>query len=75
MDVKLTKDFLGDEEDADLVEWLIDDGATITEGQEIAMIETSKVVTELTAPIGGVISLKKQAGELVELDETIATIQ
>lgn len=74
MDVNLTTDFLGDEEEADLVEWLVEDGATVAEGQAIASLETSKTVTELTAPVAGVISLKKEAGDLVELDETIATI-
>lgn len=75
MDVNLTKDLLGDEEEADLVEWLVEDGATVTEGQPIASFETSKLVSELEAPGAGVISIKKEAGELVELDETIATIE
>lgn len=75
MDVNLTKDLLGDEEEADLVEWLVEDGATVTEGQPIASFETSKIVSELEAPAAGVITLKKEAGDLVELDETIATIE
>ncbi|KAM9866319.1 hypothetical protein ACIFOC_00523 [Leucobacter aridicollis] len=75
MDVNLTKDLLGDEEEADLVEWLVEDGATVTEGQNIASIETSKLVNELVAPVAGVISLKKDAGDMVSLDETIATIE
>lgn len=75
MDVNLTKDLLGDEEEADLVEWLVEDGATVTEGQNIASIETSKLVNELVAPVAGIISLKKDAGDMVSLDETIATIE
>lgn len=74
MDVNITKDLLGDEEEADLVEWLVEDGATVTEGQPIASLETSKLVNEIEAPAAGVISIKKDAGELVELDETIASI-
>ncbi len=74
MDVNLTKELLGDDEEADLAEWLVEDGATVTEGQVIASLETSKLVNDLVAPVAGVITLKKAAGDLVELDETIATI-
>lgn len=74
MDVNLTADLLGDEEEADLVEWLVADGTTVTEGQAIASFETSKLVNELVSPAAGVITLVKEAGDLVSLDETIATI-
>ncbi|GAA1323324.1 biotin/lipoyl-containing protein [Leucobacter albus] len=74
MDVNLTQDLLGEEEEADLGEWLVADGDTVAEGQAIASIETSKLVSELVAPAAGVISLKKEEGDLVSLDETIATI-
>lgn len=74
MDVNLTQDLLGEETEADMGEWLVEDGATVTEGQVIGSIETSKLVNELVAPAAGVIALKKEAGDLVELDETLATI-
>ena len=74
MDVNLTEDLLGEETEADLSEWAVEDGATVTEGQVIGTIETSKLVNELVAPAAGVISLKKSAGDLVELNETLATI-
>lgn len=75
MEIKLTTELLGDEEEADLVEWLVEEGATVTEGQAIASIETSKLVNEIVASAGGVISLQKEAGDLVQLDETIAIIE
>lgn len=75
MDVKLTQEMLGEETEADLAEWSVEDGATVTEGQVIASIETSKLVNELTAPVAGVISLKKDEGDVVELDETLAVIE
>lgn len=74
MDVILTKELLGDDEEADLGEWLVEDGSTVTEGQAIASLETSKLVSELVAPVAGVITFKKEEGDLVELDEVIATI-
>lgn len=75
MDVNLTQDLLGEEEEADLGEWLVADGATVTAGQAIATIETSKLVNELVSPAAGVITLKKEEGDVVSLDETIATIE
>lgn len=75
MNVNLTKELLGDEEEADLVEWLVDNGATVQIGQTIASFETSKLVNDLVAPASGVITLKKAAGDVVSLDETVATIE
>ncbi|GAA2180542.1 hypothetical protein GCM10009847_18840 [Leucobacter tardus] len=74
MDVTLSQDLIGEETEADMGEWLVEDGATVTEGQVIGSIETSKLVNELVAPAAGVIVLKKEPGDLVELDETLATI-
>ncbi|UBH05422.1 hypothetical protein K8P10_000933 [Leucobacter sp. Psy1] len=74
MDVTLSQDLIGEETEADMGEWLVEDGATVTEGQVIGSIETSKLVNELVAPAAGVIALKKEPGDLVELDETLATI-
>lgn len=75
MDVNLTKELLGDDEEADLAEWLVEDGATVTEGQAIASFETSKLVSDLAAPAAGVITFKKAAGDLVDIGETIASIE
>jgi pyruvate/2-oxoglutarate dehydrogenase complex dihydrolipoamide acyltransferase (E2) component len=74
MDVVLTQELLGDDQEADLGEWLVEDGATVEEGQAIASVETSKLVNEIVAPAAGVITHKKEEGDLVELDEVIATI-
>lgn len=74
MDVTLSQDLIGEETEADMGEWLVEDGATVTEGQVIGSIETSKLVNELVSPAAGVIALKKEPGDLVELDETLATI-
>ena len=74
MDVTLSQDLIGEETEADMGEWLVEDGATVTEGQVIGSIETSKLVNELVAPSAGVIALKKEPGDLVELDETLAMI-
>lgn len=74
MDVVLNQEFLGEEEEADLVEWLVADGATVAEGDAIAQFETSKLVAEFKAPAAGVLSQKAEEGDVVNLDDTFATI-
>lgn len=74
MNVLLTTDFLGDEGEAELIEWLVEDGEEVTEGQPIAELETSKTSNEITAPRAGTISLTVKEGDIVSVDESIATI-
>lgn len=74
MDIILTKEFLGTEEEADLVEWSVENGATVAAGDTIAQLETSKLVTEFAAPTDGVITHKVAAGEVISVDEVFATI-
>ncbi|WP_146360395.1 lipoyl domain-containing protein [Arthrobacter yangruifuii] len=74
MNVLLTTDFLGDEGEAELTEWLVEDGEEVTEGQPIAELETSKTSNEITAPCPGTISLTAKEGDIVSVDESIATI-
>ncbi|CAO1649620.1 lipoyl domain-containing protein [Salinibacterium sp. NG22] len=75
MDVTLGKDFLGDEDEADLVEWLVADGATVAQGDSIAQVETSKLVNDFVAPGAGVITFKVAVGDVVSVDDVIATIE
>lgn len=74
MNVVITKDFLGAEGDADLVEWLVSEGDTVAIGQPIAGLETAKSVVEFESPTAGVISLKARAGDVVAAGETIAVV-
>jgi 2-oxoglutarate dehydrogenase E2 component (dihydrolipoamide succinyltransferase) len=45
-----------------LVEWLAPDGAAITAGDPVAAIETSKAVTEIAAPGGGILAVRLPVG-------------
>lgn len=74
MNIALTEELLGAEEEADLVEWVVADGATVAEGDVIARFETAKLLADLVAPTSGVISLVAEPGSLVNRGETIATI-
>lgn len=38
-----------------LVEWLVSDGQKVTEGEEIALVDTSKATVELVSPADGIV--------------------
>jgi pyruvate/2-oxoglutarate dehydrogenase complex dihydrolipoamide acyltransferase (E2) component len=61
--------------EAGLVEWLVADGATVTEGQALYVIETEKVETEVEAATGGVIHHGAAAGQTYPVGTEIATIE
>lgn len=57
-----------------VVEWLVEDGAMVEEGQEIAEIESEKSTAVIDAPASGVVSIAVEAGERVEVGVPLATI-
>jgi pyruvate/2-oxoglutarate dehydrogenase complex dihydrolipoamide acyltransferase (E2) component len=61
--------------EAGLVEWLVDDGATVSEGQALYVIETEKVETEIEASTNGVIHRQAEAGQTYPVGTEIATIE
>jgi pyruvate/2-oxoglutarate dehydrogenase complex dihydrolipoamide acyltransferase (E2) component len=60
--------------EAGLVEWLVEDGATVAEGQALYVIETEKVETEVEAATGGVFHRGAEAGQTFPVGTEIATI-
>ena len=57
-----------------LAEWLVADGATVTEGQPIFSLESDKSTNEVEAPAGGVIKITGVPGETYEVGAVIGTI-
>ncbi len=57
-----------------LAEWLVDDGATVTEGQPIYSLETDKSVQEIEAPAAGKLVQKQAAGETYPVGTEIGEI-
>ena len=55
-----------------IVEWLVDEGAAVTEGQAIATIETDKVDGDIEAPVAGSIQIVVRAGETVDVGTVVA---
>jgi pyruvate/2-oxoglutarate dehydrogenase complex dihydrolipoamide acyltransferase (E2) component len=57
-----------------LSEWLVADGAQVTEGDPVYSIETGKSVQEIQAPASGKLTQKAQAGEAYPVGTLIAEI-
>jgi len=55
-----------------IIEWLVSSGDEIRQGQEIASIESEKVVNNLEAESGGVLHIAVQAGQTVPVGQVIA---
>lgn len=55
-------------------EWLVADGDTVAQGQEVATISTDKSETGVEAPAAGVIRIVVAAGETVEPGTLMAVI-
>lgn len=58
-----------------LAEWLVEDGATITEGQPLFSIETDKSTNEVEAPASGTLRISGTPGETYEVGSVIGTIE
>ncbi|MYM64229.1 biotin/lipoyl-containing protein [Pseudomaricurvus sp. HS19] len=57
-----------------LAEWLVEDGATVEEGQPIYSLETDKSVQEIEAPAAGKLVQKQPAGETYPVGTEIGEI-
>jgi pyruvate/2-oxoglutarate dehydrogenase complex dihydrolipoamide acyltransferase (E2) component len=57
-----------------LAEWLVADGAQVTEGDPIYSLETGKAVQEITAPVSGKLVQRAQAGETYAVGTDIGEI-
>ena len=60
--------------EATLAEWLVEDGAVVSQDQPIYVLETDKVMSEITAPVGGTLHRIGQEGETYPVGEPIGTL-
>ena len=58
-----------------IAEWLVEDGATVTAGQPVYRLETDKTDAEIEAPVGGVLHIEADAGEVLEVGTPIGEIE
>lgn len=57
-----------------LSEWLVADGAAVTEGQLLYALESDKSVQEIEAPASGTLKIISAAGETYEVGTVLAEI-
>jgi pyruvate/2-oxoglutarate dehydrogenase complex dihydrolipoamide acyltransferase (E2) component len=57
-----------------LAEWLVADGAQVTEGDPIYTLETGKAVQEIQAPVSGRLMQRAQPGETYPVGTDIGEI-
>lgn len=60
--------------EADLVEWLVADGAAVKEGDPIYTLEMAKATQDITAPTAGTLKQVAPAGQTYEVGTLIGQI-
>ena len=58
-----------------LAAWHVKDGDYVEEGQALYELETDKITSEANAEVGGIISIKVEEGEEVDIGQVVATIE
>ena len=48
-----------------LVKWMVEEGARVTPGQLLCIVESEKATQEIDAPEGGILRRLKQEGEVI----------
>jgi pyruvate/2-oxoglutarate dehydrogenase complex dihydrolipoamide acyltransferase (E2) component len=61
--------------EAQLNEWLVADGAAVTEGQPIYSIESDKSVQEIESPFSGTLKIKAATGTIYPVGTVLAEIE
>jgi pyruvate/2-oxoglutarate dehydrogenase complex dihydrolipoamide acyltransferase (E2) component len=62
-------------EEGTVTEWLVEDGATVAEGDPLYILESDKVENEIAAPASGVLRQAVAAGEVYPVGTEIGTIE
>lgn len=58
-----------------LSEWMVEDGAEVTEGQPIYALESDKSTNEVESPASGKIKILTEIGETYEVGHLLAEIE
>lgn len=63
-------------EGAEIVSWLVEEGATVARDQPLVAVSTDKAVVELPSPVAGRLSTRRGVeGELIRVGQVIAVIE
>jgi 2-oxoglutarate dehydrogenase E2 component (dihydrolipoamide succinyltransferase) len=60
--------------EVEIAEWLVEDGDYVEKDQTIAEVDSDKATLELPAEQGGVITLKAEIGDVVEVGQVVCLI-
>ena len=60
--------------EVEIAEWLVEDGDYVEKDQTIAEVDSDKATLELPAEKGGIITLKAEIGDLVEVGQVVCLI-
>ena len=58
-----------------LLEWLIDDGASVKEGDPVCMVESDKSSLEIEAPANGVLRQLAKVGDVIEVAGDVGLVE
>lgn len=61
-------------EEGTLAEWLVADGAAVTEGQPLYALESDKSVQEIESPASGTLRIVAKIGEVYKVGEVLGEI-
>ena len=62
-------------EEGEIVEWFVQEGTYIEEGDVVLVIMTDKAAVEIESPISGqLVEIRAKTGDIVPVGETIALV-
>ncbi|WP_336968667.1 lipoyl domain-containing protein [Sphingobium aromaticiconvertens] len=61
--------------EAQIAEWLAEDGAAVTEGQPLFLLEADKSANEVEAPASGTLRIHAEAGQTYEVGTILGIIE
>ena len=61
--------------EAAVAEWLVEDGAHVTEGDPLYLLEADKSTNEVEAPATGTLQIASIVGETYEVGTVLGTIE
>jgi pyruvate/2-oxoglutarate dehydrogenase complex dihydrolipoamide acyltransferase (E2) component len=61
--------------EGELIEWLVEDGGVVTEGQPLFALESEKSTQEIDAPASGTLRILKTVGETYPVGTVLAEIE
>lgn len=61
--------------EAQIAEWLAEDGAQVTEGQPLYLLEADKSANEVESPASGTLRIIASPGETYEVGTVLGTIE